>query len=221
MSAVLPRTGPLRDAQAHPEMRWTSLEAMHTPASFDGGDVSRLLQCGLADLSFKRRAGVKGPGARAWLEELGIATPSRPNVWLRNDCGSLVARLGLTEYAVVGSAHGQALARMAAATLAPGVYPVARFDADLLLAGRQVHELFKQSCAFDFEGLDLATRPLVMTSMVGVAVTVLAFAGEAGPHYRIWCDGTYGAYLWRTLTEVAAGSGGGAVGLEALGPLAH
>lgn len=219
---ALPRTGPLRDAQSHPEMRWVSLEGMHTPASFDGGDVLRLVQCGLADLSFKRRAGVKGPGARAWLEELAIPTPARPNTWLRSDCGSLVARLGLTEFVVVGAANGSALSRMAAAQPAPGVYPVPRFDADLLLAGRQVHELLKQTCAFDFEGLELATRPLVMTSMVGVAVTVLAFAGESGPHYRIWCDGTYGAYLWRTLTQVAAeGLGGGAVGLESLGALAH
>lgn len=219
---ALPRTGPLRDAQGHPEMRWVSLESMHTPASFDDGDVLRLEQCGLADLSFKRRAGVKGPGARAWLEELGIATPARPNAWLRSDCGSLVARLGLTEFAVVGAPGSPALAHMNAAVLPPGVYPVPRFDADLLLAGRQVHELLKQTCAFDFEGLELATRPLVMTSMVGVAVTVLAIAGDSGPHYRIWCDGTYGAYLWRTLTQVAAeGLGGGAVGLESLGTLAH
>jgi sarcosine oxidase subunit gamma len=41
-------------------------------------------------------------------------------------------------------------------TVPAGVYPVARYDAELLLAGRQVHDLLKQTCAFDFESLDPA-----------------------------------------------------------------
>ncbi|MBA2723134.1 MAG: methylglutamate dehydrogenase [Methylibium sp.] len=218
---ALARCGPLRDAQVSPTVRWLSLETMPTAACFDDADAQRLGQAGIGDLGFARRAGVKGPGARGWLEALGLPTPLQPNAWLRAECGSLVARLGLTEFAVVGVASSTAIAQMNATLPTAGVYPVPRFDADLLLAGRHVHDLLKQTCTFDFEGLDLDTQPLVMTSMVGVGVTVLAFAGEHGPHYRVWCDGTYGAYLWDTLTEVAAGLGGGAVGFEALGPLAH
>ena len=103
----------------------------------------------------------------------------------------------------------------------PRVYPVVRYDAELLLAGRQVHDLLKQTCAFDFESLDPAARPVVMTSMVGVGVTVLAFGSPQQRCYRLWCDGTYGPYLWNTLVEVAGSLGGGAVGSEALGYLAR
>ena len=52
--------------------------------------------------------------------------------------------------------------------------------------------------------------------MVGIAVTVIdASSAHAAPCYRIWCDGTYGAYLWDTLLEIAIELGGGAVGLRA------
>jgi sarcosine oxidase subunit gamma len=75
----------------------------------------------------------------------------------------------------------------------------------------------------NFAGLELAGRPAVLTSMVGVGVTVIAetaasVSASSGSawRYRIWCDGTFGAYLWQTLVEVARDLGGGPVGLEAL-----
>jgi len=220
MTTTLTRTGPLRDAQQSPGVRWAPQAGMSSAAVFGTDDAQRLQEAGIADLSFKRRAGVKGPGAAAWLQTQGLPTPAQPNSWVRAECGSIVARLGLTEYAVVAgpesSVHEQIVRNVPA-----GVYPVARYDAELLLAGRQVHDLLKQTCAFDFESLDPATRPVVMTSMVGVGVTVLAFGSPQQRYYRLWCDGTYGPYLWNTLVEVAGSLGGGAVGFEALGLMAR
>ena len=218
---TLQRTGPLHDAQVGLAARWGLFEGMEVAAVFADDDVRRLQQAGVVDLSFKRRAGVKGPGARAWLEAQGMATPAQPNRWQHTADGALVGRLGLTEYVVVDAADDAAMARLSQAAPAPGVYAVPRFDAELLLAGQHVHDVFKQTCTFDFESLDLSTQPLVMTSMVGVGVTVLAIAGDKKPYYRLWCDGTYGPYLWRTLTELATSFGGGAVGVEALGSLAR
>jgi sarcosine oxidase subunit gamma len=57
-----------------------------------------------------------------------------------------------------------------------------------------------------------------MTSMVGVSVLVLWYRLQAQPYYRIWCDGTFGPYLWETLAEIAGELGGGAIGLESLFP---
>jgi sarcosine oxidase subunit gamma len=48
-----------------------------------------------------------------------------------------------------------------------------------------------------------------------VGVTVIFEQVER--RYRIWCDGTYGVYLWATLVGVARDLGGGPVGLGALG----
>lgn len=223
MTTALPlaRTGALRDAQQGLATRWVTLDAMQVAAAFSAAEGARMTQAGIGELSFRRRTGLKGPGARAWLTALGIATPEHANHWIQLPCGSLVARLGDSEFVVVAADDPTVVHAIAAATPAAGVYPVPRFDADLLLAGQRVPELLAQTCAFDFGGLHAATQPLVMTSMVGVGVTVLALSGADGPRWRLWCDGTYGGYLWRTLTGIAGELGGGAVGLETLGALAR
>jgi sarcosine oxidase subunit gamma len=220
MTLTLTRTGPLRDAQQAPGVRWAPQAGMSSAAVFGSDDARHLQEAGIGDLSYKRRAGVKGPGAEAWLQKLGLPTPERPNSWVRTGCDSIVARLGLSEYAVVAG-PGTDVCEQITRAVPPRVYPVARYDAELLLTGRNVHDLLKQTCAFDFESLDPAARPVVMTSMVGVGVTVLAFGSPQQRYYRLWCDGTYGSYLWNTLVEVAGSLGGGAVGSEALGLLAR
>jgi sarcosine oxidase subunit gamma len=52
--------------------------------------------------------------------------------------------------------------------------------------------------------------------MAGVGVTVLSKKNGKFPSYRIWCDGTYGVYLWETLAEIATELGGGCIGVNAL-----
>jgi len=50
---------------------------------------------------------------------------------------------------------------------------------------------------------------LVMTSMVGVGVTVSARRVAATVEYTIWSDPSFGPYLWTTLVEVAKSLHGG------------
>jgi len=59
-----------------------------------------------------------------------------------------------------------------------------------------------QVCNVNFNALDIAQRPVVMTLMVGVGVLVLPQALPDGAIYRIWCDPSFGAYLRNTLEEV-------------------
>ena len=69
-----------------------------------------------------------------------------------------------------------------------------------------------------------ANREATLTSMVGVSVTIIKQPLQSGHPageelcYRIWCDGTYGAYLWETLLEIATDLGGGPIGLAELHP---
>jgi sarcosine oxidase subunit gamma len=98
-----------------------------------------------------------------------------------------------------------------------GVYPMLRQDAALLVRGEGVRELFAQTCSIDVSAIPPQERTVTLTMMVGVAVTIIAASPDDG--FRIWCDGTYGAYLWDTLLE-STELGGGAVGLSAALPAA-
>lgn len=215
------RISPLFDEQAPHAAKWTQVETMQSVAAYGSADAARVPLAGIGDLSFRRRAGAKGPGAAAWLNALGIATPERPNSYLRMDDGTLVLRMGNTEFLVEDVAGGSRAATMLATAPGAGVYPVPRYDAALVITGRNAIELTRQTCAFDFASLSPSAQPLVMTSMVGVGVTAIALDGADGTYFRLWCDGTYGGYLWATLVEVAADLGGGAVGLDALGRIAQ
>ncbi|MBP8134163.1 hypothetical protein [Zoogloea sp.] len=168
--------------------------------------VARL---GIADVSATARYGCKGPGTVAWLESLGLPVPPQPNSWLPLDGGGLIARLGFTEFLIEGP--DALIAPLASAPRAAGVYPVLRQDAALILGGARLDELLRQTCNVNFRPLDPATRPVVLTSMVGVGVTVIPELRNGQPFVRVWCDGTYGHYLWETLLGIAVELGGGNV----------
>jgi sarcosine oxidase subunit gamma len=150
------------------------------------------------DVSRAPRAGVKGPGAAAWLDSLGLPVPRAPNSWLPL-AGGLIARLGLSEFLVEGPEFMKL-----AAPLAPGVYPVLRQDTALILKGARLDDLLRETCSVDFRALDFATRPVVLTSMAGVGVTAIPGDDDGTPCLRLWCDGTFGEWLRETLTGVAA-----------------
>jgi sarcosine oxidase subunit gamma len=171
----------------------------------------------LADLSRQPRCGCKGPGAAPWLAALGVPIPAAPNSAAALAGGGRVLRLGLTEFLVEGDAA--LVERLQAAPRAAGVYPVLRQDACLLLAGERLGELLLQSCNVNFAALDSDSSTVVLTSMVGVGVTVLPENKNGVPSCRVWCDGSYGPYLWRTLRAIAEELGGGAVASGTLASL--
>lgn len=148
----------------------------------------------IQNLSKTPRAGVKGPGAADRLRQLGLPVPDAPNSWLPLN-GGLIARLGLTEFLVEGPESAKL-----AAPITHGVYPVLRQDTALLLKGARVNDLLLETCSVNFLALDLATRPVVLTSIVGVGVTAIPDADGL----RLWCDSTYGEWFEDTLRGVAA-----------------
>ncbi len=211
------RANPMAAEQQALAPRWTTVESMKTVARYGADDERNAQVLGIGDLSARRRCGCKGPGAAAWLTAQGLPIPPQPNAWLDLPAGGLIARLGRTEFMIEDGAGGDACARLALVAPTSGVYPVLRQDAELVLVGARSNELLLQTCSVDFASLDLATRPAVLTSMVGVGVTVIPEPAANSVRYRIWCDGTYGGYLWQTLVEVARDLGGAPVGQEALG----
>jgi len=217
-AALVERANPMFDAQQALAPRWTSVESMRIVAAYGVNDREVAQIIGIGDASARRRTGFKGPGAAAWLQQLSVPIPEQPNQWAALPAGGLVARLGRTEFLVEDMQGGTTCAGLDARSILAGVYPVLRQDAALVLTGSRTADLLLQTCSVDFGALDASTRPVVLTSMVGVGVTVAVEPLQGARRYRIWCDGTYGAYLWTTLVDVARDLGGGPIGLEASEP---
>ncbi|MCG5076128.1 hypothetical protein [Paraburkholderia tagetis] len=210
------RTSPIRDAHHPAEARWSTVENMQIVERHGANDEAHARNAGIADVSHLYRMGFKGQGVAAWLAEQGLPALSQPNTWAPLASGGLIARLGLTEYLIEDGLSGRASAKLAHREPALRVYPVLRQDLALVLCGEAIDELLLQTCNVNFRALDLATRPVVLTSMAGVAVTVLPGERLGRPYYRLWADGTYGVYLWETLAGIAAELGGGPVGLAVI-----
>ncbi|NCW86719.1 MAG: methylglutamate dehydrogenase, partial [Oxalobacteraceae bacterium] len=79
------RVSPLTDAQMTDAARWIELEQMRVVAAFRQEHIASLQTVAIGDLSFRRRTGVKGPGAAAALNAAGITTPQQPNQWCMSE----------------------------------------------------------------------------------------------------------------------------------------
>ncbi len=210
-------TTPLRISPLHDSLQlllgtWREINRMPSLVThIDESANAELL--GIADLSCLTRFGVKGAGAAGWLEQ-SIPVPDRPNTWCPLPEGGMVARLGRTEFLIEDSLHSTVAPRLAEACQQPpgAVYSVLRQDAAIALCGAAVNELLLQTCNFNFQAVSLVERRVVLTMIVGVSAIVIPAQRNGQPFYRIWCDGTFGAYVWSTLLAIAQELGGGAVG---------
>jgi sarcosine oxidase subunit gamma len=210
------RLSPLHHALEAMRPEWTVIEGM--PAPLRMGSRPPPAAVAITDASCLQRMGVKGPAAEQWLTAQGLTMPG-VNSWGRTPDGAFLARLARTEFFLEDRVGGTTVAQLRDVLRpAPGVYPVIRQDAALVLQGERVNDLLVQTCNVDFQAWPLHQQSVVMTSMVGVSVLVAWDAQDGVPRYRIWCDGTFGTYLWETLLEIAVELGGGATGVQDLLP---
>ena len=211
------QTSPVAHAQSGDSVKWEVINGMDTAVEFASAAVeeSRKKSLGVADVSCLSRYGVKGPNATQWLLERGIAIPTTPNSWTLCEQKTLVLRLGSSEFLIEDQLGGTACARLAADTArVASVYKVPRADAAFIVSGSEVLNLFSELCSLDLREKSLAAKDLIMTQVAGISATVIRQTLNGEPVYRIWCDGTYGPYMWEVLTEIASELGGGAVGLS-------
>lgn len=165
----------------------------------------------LQDYSWQQRLGCKGPDAALWLGSHGLTVPLPANSWSEDTNGILVARLATSEFLVEAlGASQQTVQELQARLPAPRVYPVIRQDAALALGGARARDLLLETCSYPFD-TSASGSTAVMTSMIGMGVTVIPRRVGTSTEYRIWCDPSFGLYLWSTLVEIATEMGGGAI----------
>jgi sarcosine oxidase subunit gamma len=210
------RLSPVHAQLAALQPQWEERRGMSIVPAM-AGDGTKLDAVAIADLSFRPRFGLKGPAAQGWLENQGIAVPAAANSWIPLPGDGVIARLGRTEFFLEDghAADTVAATRAALGSATPGVYPVIRQDAGFALAGMRVNELLVQTCNVNFEGFDPQESVAVMTQMIGVSVLAIR-VNQNVPCYRLWCDPTFAAYFWQTLSEIATELGGGVIGVDSL-----
>ncbi|GAB4297768.1 MAG: hypothetical protein Kow0083_10430 [Methylophaga sp.] len=198
------------------------VNGMETALSFAAADVeaTRSQTLSICDVSNLNRFGVKGSHAANWLTAAGITLPEGTNSWTPQDNGSLVMRLGNSEFLLEDRPEND-LAQTLNDTAADmdGVHKVLRNDAAFIVSGELTPALFSEVCAIDLEGDTLENNRLVMTVIAGVSATLLKQELNGQSVYRIWCDGTFGPYLWKTLLTIIEEQGGGPIGFNFYYPL--
>ena len=210
------QTSPVAHAQPRESVKWEIINGMDTAVEFASAEIeqARKKVLGITDVSCFARYGVKGPNATQWLVDRGIAIPTNVNAWTTCEQKTLVLRLGSSEFLIEDQLGGSACSRLAIdATRVASVYKVPRADAAFIVSGSEVLNLFSELCSLDLREKSLASKDVIMTQVAGISATVIRQTLNGETIYRIWCDGTYGAYMWEVLLEIAAELGGGAVGL--------
>ncbi|MFN0017430.1 MAG: hypothetical protein ACKVP0_04165 [Pirellulaceae bacterium] len=180
----------------------------------------------IADASFLPRIVLKGPQAAEYLRSLGISIPESILKVAPLKNGDLIARTGLSEFFLESGPVGWDSSPVLPtdgtgvpsyeSIVGPGVYPVLRQDASLIISGSRAGELFRHVSSYDF--LTDPHHDLVFTPIAGVSCSVLRTELNHIPVFRLWTDGTYGLYIWHTLLEVATELGGGAAGTAVFFP---
>jgi len=218
MTAFIKNT-PVAYAQQAQKPSMGHHNGMEVALSFEGKQIeSKHKQVlGLTDVSCFAKFGIKGANAAQWLAQQGIKTPEEINAWVEGAPGTLVLRLGGSEFFVEDQLTGTACNTLAAFNQAntAGAYQVARADAAFILSGSQALNILSELCVMDLRDAALGSHVVLMTQVAGVSATLMrqSLAGEQV--YRIWCDASYGPYLWEMLLDIAQELGGGAVGLTA------
>ena len=195
------------------------IHSMEVALSFGSSsqEDQRKKTLGICDVSCLQRFGVKGLNITQWLHAKSMTYPATPNSWSLHGNSTLVLRLGNSEFLVEDQPEANACAPLINCThFEPyGVVPVQRNDTALILSGSKLQSLLSELCTLDLRDDALGENAVVMTQMAGISVTLLRQTLKGEPVIRLWCDGTYGPYIWHTLNEIAEEHGGGAVGMDA------
>jgi sarcosine oxidase subunit gamma len=169
----------------------------------DGRNVGGLV---FTDLTLARRAGVKGPGTRRWLEDTGYGPLPSPNFAARSSAKLLVAMLGESEALLLDATSATTLWPFGlGAPVSPGVYPVPRGEGTFWVAisGRAAPDMFARVCAVDLRLNSFRDLQVAQTMIAKASAIIIRDGSFADPAFHVLGDISLGAYLVSQLLAVA------------------
>lgn len=175
------------------------------PDSIEGNGVS------LADLSRRRRLGLKGWAALTWLEGKVQHIPENNNM-ARISGGVLVIRLGPTEAILLamGGAGGALLGDLGSmhdGEKPEGCYIVPRQDMSVWFrfSGKMVPTRMAELCAVDLRPARFKNGSVAQTSVAHQNTIVIRDDRDEVYGFDLLTDYTSGEYLWKVLVAKAEG----------------
>jgi sarcosine oxidase subunit gamma len=216
MTMTADRRSPLHDVLEHLHPEWIQIHGMSAPLHF--GDMAHEAEqtttLALCDVSAFPRIGIKGRGSENWLLKHGITTPQKVYGHADLASGGLILRTGSSELFIEGGIRGDVVSKLWSEqdSALANVYRFHRQDAAMLLSGERAWEVLAETCGYNFREPD---ADLVFSRVAGVSCCILRRDRDGMPLFHIWCDGSFGSYLWEQLHEIVGEHGGKAVGMLA------
>jgi sarcosine oxidase subunit gamma len=158
------------------------------------------------DLTLARRAGVKGPRARRWLDDMGYRPLPPPNFAVRSLSGPLVVMLGESEALLLDAASRATLWSFGSgAAISPDVYPVPRAEGTFWVAisGRAAPDMFACVCSVDLRPKSFRDLQVAQTMIAKSSAIIIRDDAFADPTFHVLGDISLGPYLVSQLLTAA------------------
>lgn len=179
------------------------------------------LPLALIDLSPLMRTGIKGPRARAYLEERAWPVPETNNAAVRNDAGALVLRLGDNELVILSDPTGDEgpVRALDAGIPGAGAWHVPRRDSHcwFLLHGDPAVDCLAKLCGVDLRPSAFAPGSIAQTSVARLNAIVCRDPAIPAPAFHLLADSASALWFHDALLDAMHEFGGGPAGLQRLG----
>ncbi|MBT5156048.1 MAG: FAD-dependent oxidoreductase [Gammaproteobacteria bacterium] len=155
--------------------------------SASGGDLESGVV--IVDRTLSDRCGIRGRTAASWLESVSMLVPDKPNRALVQKDGTLLARLSIGEFLLLGGSDYLGCLPEAA----DSNYSLPRADSHvwLVVSGAHSRELLQAVCSVDLRVRSFSDGDVAQTLMFGISVILIQSEGS----FHLCADITSSQYL--------------------------
>lgn len=177
-------------------------------------EIDSAKKLAICDMSWLPRTGFKGKDTISWLRAQGLKIPKQVNSLEKSNDGSLIIRLGITEFLILTDPRGMGELSVELnngweakkfESVGMNTYCLPRQDshACFLLCGEYVPQLFAKLCAVDLSVNHFPHLGVVQTSVARLSSIIVRNDLSDTLSYLILVDSASAEYLWDCI--IAAG----------------